>query len=141
MGLPVHGPPIATEPKPATAAWESALAAPAWEGPAVWIHGDLFSGNLLATDGHLSAVIDFGCLGIGDPACDVMPAWSYLPPEARDTFREGLVIDDASWERGRGWALSFGLIALPYYRATNPVLARIARQSIDAVIDDLERSG
>lgn len=125
----------------ATAAWESALEAPAWDGPAVWVHGDLLSANLLATGGHLSAVIDFGSLGIGDPACDVMAAWSYLPAQARNTFREGLVVDDATWARARGWALSWGLIALPYYRVTDPVLAGIARQAIDAVLGDLEQGG
>jgi aminoglycoside phosphotransferase (APT) family kinase protein len=119
-----------------TAAWEAALAAPPWHGPPVWLHGDLQSGNLLAVGGRLSAVIDWGCLGIGDPACDVMPAWSYLPAEARDAFRAALPVDDATWARGRGWALSVGLIALPYYETTNQVLAGIARRSIAAVLAD-----
>ncbi len=61
-----------------TGAWEAALQAPEWRGPTVWIHGDLQSGNLLAQGGRLSAVIDFGCLGVGDPACDVMAAWMFL---------------------------------------------------------------
>jgi aminoglycoside phosphotransferase (APT) family kinase protein len=61
-----------------TAAWDAALQAPAWDGPPVWIHGDLQSGNLLAVQGRLNAVIDFGCLGVGDPACDVMAAWIFL---------------------------------------------------------------
>jgi aminoglycoside phosphotransferase (APT) family kinase protein len=119
-----------------TAAWEAALAAAPWHRPPVWLHGDLQSGNLLAVGGRLSAVIDWGCLGIGDPACDVMPAWSYLPAEARDAFRAALPVDDATWARGRGWALSVGLLALPYYETTNPVLAGIARRSIDAVLAD-----
>ena len=73
-----------------TAAWEAALQAPEWNGPPVWIHGDLQSGNLLAMEGRLSAVIDFGCLGVGDPACDVMTAWLYLSAETRDVFRAAL---------------------------------------------------
>jgi aminoglycoside phosphotransferase (APT) family kinase protein len=119
-----------------TAAWEAALDAPAWDGPPVWLHGDLQAGNLLAADGRLSAVIDFGCLALGDPACDVMPAWSYLHAGTRDAFRAALPVDDATWARGRGWALSVGLIALPYYETTNPVLAGIARHAIGEVLAD-----
>lgn len=118
----------------ATAAWEAALRAPAWPGPPVWIHGDLQPANLLVAQGRLSAVIDFGCLGVGDPACDVMAAWTFLTADTRDVFRTALPVDDATWERGRGWALSFGLIALPYYRDTNPVLAGIARRAIDEAL-------
>ncbi len=117
-----------------TAVWDAAIAAPQWRGPPVWLHGDLHSGNLLAVQGRLSAVIDFGCLGVGDPACDVMAAWTFLSAETRDVFRAALHVDDASWARGRGWALSFGLIALPYYRSTNPVLAGIARRAIDEAL-------
>ena len=119
-----------------TAAWEAALQVPEWHGPPVWIHGDLQSGNLLAVEGRLSAVIDFGCLGVGDPACDVMSAWLYLSAETRDVFRAALTVDDATWARGRGWALSVGLVALPYYENTNPVLAGIARRAIDEVLAD-----
>ncbi len=121
-----------------TAAWEAALKVPAWNGPAVWLHGDLISGNLLAQHGRLSAVIDFGCLGVGDPACDVMVAWTYLSPVTREAFRAALPVDDATWARGRGWALSFGLIALPYYQISNPVLAGIARHAIDEALADHE---
>ena len=118
------------------AVWDAAVAAPAWHGPPVWLHGDLQSGNLLAVQGRLSAVIDFGCLGVGDPACDVMTAWLYLPAETRDLFRGALPIDDATWVRGRGWALSVSLIALPYYQTTNPVLAGIARRAIHEALAD-----
>jgi aminoglycoside phosphotransferase (APT) family kinase protein len=119
-----------------TAAWEAALAAPAWQGPPVWIHGDLQAGNLLAQQGQLSAIIDFGCLGVGDPACDLQVAWNFLSAETRDVFRASLPVDAATWARGRGWALSVGLIALPYYRSTNPVLAGISRRAIDEVLAD-----
>jgi aminoglycoside phosphotransferase (APT) family kinase protein len=122
-----------------TAAWESALTAPAWHGPPVWLHGDLHAANLLADRGRLSAVIDFGCLGIGDPACDVMVAWTYLSPDTREAFRAELEVDDATWARGRGWALSMGAIALPYYHRSNLVLATIARRAIDQALADQER--
>ncbi|WP_282942639.1 aminoglycoside phosphotransferase family protein [Paenibacillus sp. RC67] len=118
----------------ATAVWETALQAPEWQGRGVWLHGDLHPGNLLVNDGQLSAVIDFGTLGVGDPACDLMVAWTLLSAESRDNFRAALPIDDATWTRGRGWALSFGLIALAYYLETNPVLAAISRRTIDEVL-------
>ncbi len=118
-----------------TAAWESSLQAPTWPRPPVWIHGDLAASNLLARDGRLGAVIDFGCLGVGDPAVDLMIAWEFLAP-ARELFRTTLAIDDATWTRGRGWALTTALVALPYYRDTNPVLVASARQRIDAVLAD-----
>jgi aminoglycoside phosphotransferase (APT) family kinase protein len=123
----------------ATAAWEAALLAPAWEGPPVWLHGDLHATNLLAREGRLSAVIDFGGVGVGDPACDLMVAWTYLPARTREVFRAALPVDDATWARGRGWALSVGLIALPYYRDSNPVLAGIARSAIAEALADHAR--
>jgi aminoglycoside phosphotransferase (APT) family kinase protein len=119
-----------------TAAWEAALQAPAWQGPPVWIHGDLSPLNLLVEGGRLSAVIDFGCLGVGDPACDLQVAWNLLSAESRDIFRTALGVDDATWARGRGWALSVGLIALPYYQSTNPALAGIARRAIEQALAD-----
>jgi aminoglycoside phosphotransferase (APT) family kinase protein len=119
-----------------TAAWDAALQAPAWPGPPVWVHGDLSAGNLLTVDGRLSAVIDFGGLGVGDPACDLIVAWDLFSAEARKAFREALGVDDATWERGRGWALSTALIALPYYRDTNPAIMASARRKIAAVLAD-----
>jgi aminoglycoside phosphotransferase (APT) family kinase protein len=116
--------------------WESTLAAPEWDGPPTWFHGDLLPGNLLMHEERLSAVIDFGTMGIGDPACDVMPAWAVLPAAARATFRDALGVDDATWERGRGWALSVALIALPYYWETNLELAGVARRTISEVLAD-----
>jgi aminoglycoside phosphotransferase (APT) family kinase protein len=123
----------------ATAAWDAALQIAEWDGPPMWLHGDLLSQNLLAVDGRLSAVVDWGGVGVGDPACDAAPAWTYLPATSRAVFRESLEVDDATWARGRGWALFFGLVALPYYVDTNPVLAGIARSAIEAVLADPER--
>lgn len=117
-----------------TVAWEAAVGAAPWDRPPVWVHGDLQSGNLLVVGGRLSAVIDFGCLGVGDPAVDLIVAWNLFSGDARDAFREVLAVDDATWVRGRGWALSVALIALSYYRNSNPVLAGISRRAIDAVL-------
>jgi aminoglycoside phosphotransferase (APT) family kinase protein len=118
----------------ATSVWDAALQASTWNDAPVWIHGDLQSGNLLAQHGRLNAVIDFGCLGVGDPACDLIVAWNLFSSEARDVFRAALKVDDATWVRGRGWALSVALIAFPYYQTTNPVLATINRYAIDEVL-------
>jgi aminoglycoside phosphotransferase (APT) family kinase protein len=120
----------------ATKAWEAALQTPVWQGPDAWIHGDLHAGNLLVKQGQLNAVIDFGLLGVGDPACDWIFAWNLLSAETRNVFRATLSVDDATWVRSRGWALSVGLIALPYYKSSNPVLAGIARRLIDEVLAD-----
>ena len=125
----------------AIAAWEAGLQSPAWSGLPVWIHGDLQSGNLLVQRGQLSAVIDFGCLGVGDPACDLQVAWNLLSAESRQVFRDVLSVDDATWARGRGWALSVGLIALPYYQHTNPILAGISRRAINEVLADHRNNG
>jgi len=119
-----------------TAAWESALTALAWQGPPVWVHGDLLPGNLLVKQGRLSAVIDFAGVGVGDPACDLMIAWNLFTAETRGLFRAALAVDDATWIRGRGWALSQALIFIPYYLDTNPVGVAIARRTINEVLAD-----
>ena len=118
------------------AIWDEVLKAPNWTKPPVWVHGDLSPGNLLLQNGRLSAVIDFGNLGIGDPACDLIIAWNLLPADMRHAFRTKLGVDDATWQRGKGWALSCALIALPYYKETNPALAGNARYAIQEIIDD-----
>ncbi|GGX67152.1 aminoglycoside phosphotransferase family protein [Streptomyces hiroshimensis] len=120
----------------ATAVWEEALRAPGWDGPPVWLHADLMPGNLLVDGGRLTSVIDFGCMGVGDPACDLFPAWNLLPADAREVFREAVDVDDATWIRGRGRTLSQALIALPYYRKTNPAMTHSARHVIRAVLGE-----
>lgn len=121
----------------AIAVWERALEAPVWDGPSVWIHGDLKPDNLLLTQGRLSAVIDFGALGVGDPAADLIVAWNLLTAESRDVLRAALGVDDATWARGRGWALSIALIALPYYWTTNPPLVAGSLRVLHEVLTDV----
>ena len=91
--------------------WEAALSSQ-WQSPAVWLHGDIAPGNLLITNGALSAVIDFGLMGIGDPACDLAIAWTFLEDNSRRRFHEALPLDRETWQRGRGWALWKCLITL-----------------------------
>jgi aminoglycoside phosphotransferase (APT) family kinase protein len=90
-------------------------------------------GNLLANEGRLSAVIDFGCLGVGDPAADLAIGWLLFSIESRAMFKQALEVDDATWARGRGWALT-GVGALPYYRDTNPPIVARARRLIESVL-------
>lgn len=119
-------------------AWEDALTLAPWTGPPVWIHGDLKPDNLLCLDGRLHAVIDFGGMGIGDPAADMLIAWTLLTPDARQAYRRTLDVDADTWRRGRAWALSIALIQLPYYRHSNPSLAASARHVITDVLHDLQ---
>lgn len=120
----------------ATSTWEAALHAPVWTDQPVWVHADLMPGNLLTVDGRLSAVIDFATAGVGDPACDLIVAWNLLPATARPVFRDALQVDDATWIRGRGRALSMALIQLPYYQHTNIAMATNARHVIREALAD-----
>ena len=117
-----------------TRVWEAALRAPEHTGPPVWAHGDLMAGNLLVTGGRLSAVIDFGTVGVGDPAVDLIGAWCVLPAAARDVLRDAVGADEAEWARARGWALSIAVIALPYYWDTNPPVAENSRHAIGEIL-------
>ena len=116
--------------------WEESLNASAWNGEEVWVHGDLLPGNLLVVDGRLSAVIDFGGLNVGDPACDLQPAWNVFAGDSRTRYRAELRVDDASWLRGRGWALYQAVSALPYYWHTNPGMIRQASHALELVLAD-----
>ena len=111
------------------AVWREAVTAPAWDRPPVWYHGDFHTGNLLTTAGRVSAVIDFGGLGRGDPARDLMMAFTLLEGRAREAFRKALDVDEATWARGRGRSLIGGVFAYRAYAATNPwVKAQTIRQ-------------
>jgi aminoglycoside phosphotransferase (APT) family kinase protein len=111
----------------------------------VWVHGDVTASNLLVRDGRLAAVIDFGCCAVGDPACDLVMAWTFFDDEERRHFRGELGLDDATWARGRGWALWKALlVAADEHSAGVRADAatrrfgwtRTARQVIDTVISE-----
>ena len=128
------------DPHLATAAWDTALAAPTWHGPPVWTHADLYPTNLLAQHGRLTAVIDFGGVGTGDPAIDMLPAWALLTTQTRHLFRAEANVDEATWVRGRGWALALCIGAAHFYHATNPVLAANGKRCITEALADHQRS-
>lgn len=116
-----------------TEIWQRALGAPVWSHAPVWVHGDIQPSNLLFAHGQVSAVIDFGTMGVGDPAVDLLVAWNYFDAPARQVFREAIAVDDATWQRGQGWAVSVALLQLPYYLHTNPVMVASARRVMAAV--------
>jgi aminoglycoside phosphotransferase (APT) family kinase protein len=116
-------------------AWSRVLDAPDYEGPPMWFHGDLAYLNLIARDGALRSVIDWGTCGVGDPAIDTIVAWSLLTADAREVYRDALEIDDATWTRGKGWVLC-GIGAPVYYRETNPILVDDKIKAIKAVLQD-----
>jgi len=116
--------------------WDQALRTAPWDGAPVWIHGDLLRPNLIAHAGRLVAVIDYGHIGVGDPATDLIPAWAVFGPTGRAVFRERLDPDDATWARGRGIALHQAAMIIPYYTETNPGFAELARRTIEQILDD-----
>jgi aminoglycoside phosphotransferase (APT) family kinase protein len=121
----------------AAAAWASALEAPAWDGTPVWIHTDLLRPNLLVDRGRLCAVIDFGGVGVGDPAADVIAAWSVFSQSGRATFRDALDVDDGTWHRARGYALHQAVLIIPYYAETNPGFVALAKRTVEEVLADI----
>jgi aminoglycoside phosphotransferase (APT) family kinase protein len=125
------------DPQLVTAAWDRALDTPAWNGAPTWVHADLYPGNLVARQHRLEAVIDFGGLGTGDPAIDLLPAWAWLSTSARSLFRAQAEPDDATWARGRGWALGLALGAVCFYRDTNPALAAAGQRTIAEALAEL----
>jgi len=88
----------------ASSLWQKAISSK-WEKRPVWVHGDVSSGNILLNRGTLCAVIDFGCMGIGDPACDLTIAWTFFKNNSRKVFKNAFSFDDKTWDRARGWAL------------------------------------
>jgi len=117
--------------------WKRALKESVWKKGPVWIHGDLHAGNLLAKNDRITAVVDFGLAGIGDPASDMMLAWTLLTPETRPIFRSIVQPDEATWKRGRAWAFTLGIVAYPYYRNSNPTFAKLAKRAIDEVLSEV----
>jgi aminoglycoside phosphotransferase (APT) family kinase protein len=115
--------------------WSDAMAT-SWDRDPVWFHGDVAVGNLLVRDGRLAAVIDFGTSGVGDPACDMVIAWTFLSGPSRARFRAELGVDPGTWSRGRGWALWKALITLPDHLERGAPEAALARRDIEQVIAD-----
>jgi aminoglycoside phosphotransferase (APT) family kinase protein len=122
-----------------TAVWEAALAAD-WDGPPVWVHGDMAAGNLLVDNGRLSAVIDFGCSCVGDPACDLAVAWTFFDGRAREAFRAALPLDPGTWARGRGWTLWKALIVYAALPGANPLDADKSGRIIADLVADHARA-
>jgi aminoglycoside phosphotransferase (APT) family kinase protein len=119
----------------ANAIWDAALAA-TWHGSPVWLHGDVAATNLLITAGRLSAVIDFGCSGVGDPACDLTIAWTLFAGASRDVFRAAMPLDGSTWARARGWALWKALITLVAPVGPYAADAPWARHVVDELLAD-----
>jgi aminoglycoside phosphotransferase (APT) family kinase protein len=119
----------------ALAVWDAAIAAEPWNGPPVWVHGDLLPGNIVVRSGRLSGVIDWSAAGLGDPACDAMLAWS-LPPEARAVYRAALGVDDATWARARGWTVEQAALFIPYYADTIPEGVALSLQRLRVVLTE-----
>jgi aminoglycoside phosphotransferase (APT) family kinase protein len=124
-------------------AWERALNAASDPVRSTWLHGDLMPGNLLVDGGRLSAVIDWGAVGVGDPAADLPPAWWLFTGADREAFREaagagpGGDLDDGAWDRARGWVLVQGVLALPYYWDRWPAFARASQRRVAVAVADV----
>lgn len=123
----------------ATKIWEIALATK-WNKAPVWVHGDISLGNLLVQNGQLSAVIDFGGLAVGDPACDLAIAWTFFKDESREIFRSTLDLDEGTWARGRGWTLWKALIVASGICETNNIEGKDCWRIIDEVIADYKHN-
>lgn len=115
--------------------WENALRT-TWNKPPVWVHGDISAGNLLLQNGRLNAIIDFGQLSVGDPACDLVIAWTLFKDKSRDVFQDKLSLDKDTWDRGRAWALWKALITASGLTNPNNVEAARCMQIINEVIAD-----
>jgi len=113
--------------------WQRALNSK-WDKDPVWVHGDVASGNLLVKSNRLSAVIDFGCMGIGDPACDLTIAWTFFKGESRSIFKTKMHLDEETWERARGWAMWKALFEISQLEDKSGVLLAKQLQIINAVI-------
>jgi aminoglycoside phosphotransferase (APT) family kinase protein len=123
----------------ASAVWDAALAAEGWTGAPVWVHGDLLPGNVLVANGSLAGIIDWSAAGVGDPACELMLVWA-MPAPARVAYREALGVDDATWARGRGWALQQAALFIPYYARTIPDGVAAARRRLTTILRDASGS-
>lgn len=114
------------------ALWERLRVTPGWDGPPLWLHGDLHPSNMLTNDRQLSAVIDFGDICVGDPATDLALAWMMFPPAERAVFRAAADVDDDTWQRAAGWALNLSLAYLTADDTTS--IPAIGRTTLAAVL-------
>jgi aminoglycoside phosphotransferase (APT) family kinase protein len=119
-----------------TRTWEAGLNAAPWAGRPLWCHGDFHAGNLLATGHKITAVIDFGGLSVGDPANDLLMAFTLFTPALRQTFRRSLQVDEPTWLRARAWALTTGLTAYTAYAAIDPAIRKSTTRQIRAAIEE-----
>lgn len=118
-----------------TSIWDAALGS-RWTDAPVWVHGDVTQGNLLVQNGKLSAVIDFGTCGTGDPACDLAIAWTLLDQPAREAFRNRVGLDADTWRRARGWCLWKALIVIAAEHDAHPAIADRHRVWIEKIVAD-----
>lgn len=118
-----------------TEIWERALAS-TWKNRPVWVHGDVAEGNLLVRNGRLAAVIDFGSSATGDPACDLVIAWTLFDEPAARAFRDRVGLDPQTWERARGWGLWKALITVAGAPGTNPLVKEQHRGWLDRIVAD-----
>lgn len=120
--------------------WETALTT-IWCSSPVWVHGDISAGNLLIQNGHLSAVIDFGQLAVGDPACDLAIAWTLFKGKSREIFRMILQLDPDTWNRGRAWTLWKALVVAAGFTNPNNTESKECWRIIDEVLKDSQLEG
>lgn len=116
------------------AIWSAATSSPASAADPVWFHGDVAAGNVLVEDGALAAVIDFGTCGVGDPACDLVIAWTWFDVEARQVFAAAVDLPDDAWRRARGWALWKALITLA--DPSSAEVEQVQHRALAAVLED-----
>jgi len=118
--------------------WKESLKTKPWDGKAVWIHSDILRTNLLVQSGNLNAVIDFGSAGIGDPAFDLIPAWSVFNSGGREVFKNYINADRESWLRARGYALHQAVLIIPYYKASYPEFTALAKRTLNQILKDFD---
>jgi aminoglycoside phosphotransferase (APT) family kinase protein len=121
----------------ATGIWDAALEIDAPSEPRVWVHGDLWPGNMMVTHGRLTGVLDWSSSGVGDQTRDLMLAWLALPAEPRARFREAMSVDETTWARARALAMSQAIIDIPHYDSVDPRIAHYGRYTLDQVLADV----
>lgn len=124
----------------ATEVWELALRSK-WTQPGVWVHGDLSAGNLLVQKGCLAAVLDFGQVAVGDPACDLAVTWTLFSGESRELFRSMLTFDEGTWARGRAWTLWKALVVAAGFTNPNNAESQRCWYILDDILTDYKQRG